>query len=48
MCHRGCFKEDIFEKYILCKKVNNGIKHEIKEYVELKELRDKLINELIN
>ena len=20
MCHRGCFKEDIFEKYALCKK----------------------------
>ena len=46
MFHRGCFREDIFEKCILCKKENNGIKYIINEFIELKELRDKLINEL--
>ena len=48
MCHRGCFREDIFEKCVLCKKENNGIKHVVNECIELKDLRDKLINELNN
>jgi hypothetical protein len=43
MYHRGCFREDIFDTYILCKKENNDIKHVINECFELK---DKLINEL--
>ena len=46
MCHRGCFREDIFEKCVLCKKENNGIKHVVNECIELKDLRDKLKNEL--
>ena len=25
MYHRGCFREDIFDTYILCKKENNDI-----------------------
>ena len=33
MCHRGCFKEDIFEICILCKKENNGIKHVVNECI---------------
>ena len=48
MCHRECFGEDIFKKCILCKKENNNIKHLINECIELKELRDKLINEINN
>ena len=44
--HTLCFREDIFEKCISCKKENNDIKHVINEWVKLKELRDKLINEL--
>ena len=39
---------DIFEKCVLCKKENNGIKHVVNECIELKDLRDKLINELNN
>ena len=27
MYHRGFFRKDIFEKNVLCKKENNGIKH---------------------
>ena len=46
MCHRVFFREDIFEKCILCKKENNDIKYVINEYIKLQELRDKLINEL--
>ena len=46
MCHRVFFREDIFEKCILCKKENNDIKYVINEYIKLEELRDKLINEL--
>ena len=33
---------------MLCKKENNGIKHAVNECIELKDLRDKLINELNN
>ena len=46
MCHWGCFREDIFEKGIFCKKENDDIKHAINECIELKKLWDKLINEL--
>ena len=46
MCHRVFFREDIFEKCILCKKENNEIKYINNEYIVLKELRDNLINEL--
>jgi len=46
MYHRRCFREDIFEKCILCKKENNGIKKVINKCIELKELRDKLINQI--
>ena len=35
MCHRVFFREDIFEKYILCKKENNDIKYVINEYIKL-------------
>ena len=48
MCQRGCFREDIFEKCIFCKKENDDIKHVVNECIELKELIDKLINELNN
>ena len=27
--HRGCFREDIYKKYVLCKKEDNNIKHVI-------------------
>jgi len=46
MYHKRCFRDDIFEKCVLWKKENNDIKHIINEYIELKELGDKLINEL--
>ena len=46
MCHRGCFREDIYKKYVLCKKEDNNIKHVINECEIMKELRDKLKNEL--
>ena len=39
-------REDIFEKCIFYKKENNGIKHVVNEFIKLKELIDKLINEL--
>ena len=48
MCQRGCFREDIFEKCVLCKKEKNGIKHVVNECIELKDLRDKLTNDLNN
>ena len=38
----------LFEKCVLCKKENNGIKHVVNECIELKDLRDKLINEFNN
>ena len=31
MCHRGCFREDIYKKCVLCKKEDNNIKHVIKQ-----------------
>ena len=33
MCHRRCFREDIFEKCILCKKENSGIIHVVNECI---------------
>ena len=26
ICHRGCFRDDIFKKCVLCKKEDNNIK----------------------
>ena len=46
MCHRGSFREDIYEKCILCKDANNGIKHVVNECKCLKEERKELINKL--
>ena len=46
MCHRGCFREDIYKKCVLCKKEDNNIKHVINECEIMKELREKLKNEL--
>ena len=46
MCHRGNFREDIYKKCILCNKEDNNIKYVINESMAMKELRDKLKNEL--
>ena len=46
MCYRGYFRENIFEKCVLCKKENDVSKHIINEYIELKKLRNKLIYQL--
>ena len=46
MCHRGYLREDIYNKYLLCKKEDNNIKHVINECEIMKELRNKLKNEL--
>ena len=35
MCHRGSFREDIYEKCILCKYANNGFKHNIYNHNKL-------------
>ena len=43
---RGCFREDIFKKCVLCKKEDNIIKHIINECEIKLKLRDKLKNEL--
>ena len=51
MCHRGAFREDINEKYILCKKTDNGIKHVINKCEKLKSERNILLggfNEINN
>jgi hypothetical protein len=40
------FREDIYNNYLLCKKEENNIKHVINECEIMKELRDKLKNEL--
>ena len=45
MCHRGCFRQ-IYIRNVLCKKEDNNKKHVINEYEIMKELRDKLKNEL--
>jgi len=46
MCHRGSFREDINEKYILYKNAYNGIKHVINECEKLKTERNILLSEL--
>ena len=45
MCDRGCFRQ-IYIRNVLCKKEDNNKKHVINEYEIMKELRDKLKNEL--
>ena len=46
MCYRGYFRKNIFQKCVLCKKKDNNINHVINECVIIKELRDKLKNDL--
>ena len=46
MCHRGSFREDIYEKCILCKNADNGIKHVINKCEKLKIERNILLGEL--
>ena len=46
MCDRWCFREDIYKKCVLCKKEYNNIKYVINECEIMKELRNKLKNEL--
>ena len=46
MYHRGCFIEDIYKKWMLYKWEDDNIGHIINEYEIMKELRDKLKNEL--
>ena len=46
MCHRGSFREDIYEKCILCKDANNGIIHVVNGCECLKEERKELITKL--
>ena len=43
---RGCFRKDIFKKCVLYKKEDNIIKHVINGSETMKELRDKLKNDL--
>ena len=46
MNHRVSFREDIYEKCILCKDANNGFKHVVNECKCLEEERKELINKL--
>jgi hypothetical protein len=46
MCHRGSFREDIYEKCILCKDANNGFEHVVNECKCLEDERKELINKL--
>ena len=46
MCHRGSFREDIYEKCILYKDANNGFEHVVNECKCLEEERKELINKL--
>ena len=46
MCHRGSFREDIYEKCLLCKDANNGFIHVVNECKCLEEERKELINKL--
>ena len=46
LCVIEDFWEDIYKKCELCKKEDNNIKYVINEYEIMKELRDKLKNEL--
>ena len=45
MCHRGCFREYIYKKCVLCKNEDNNFKNVINECEIMKELRKKLKNE---
>ena len=44
MCHRGAFRNDIFEKCVLCKTEDNATNNCIK----LKKEREEIINKLNN
>ena len=48
MWHRGAFRKNINEKYLLCKKEDNGIEHVINNCKILKKERNELITELKN
>jgi hypothetical protein len=39
MYHRGYFREDILNKYVLCETENNSIKYIINQCKELKEIK---------
>ena len=46
MCYRGAFKGDMNTKCLLCTTENNGIKHVINKYKNLKNEREELIKKL--
>ena len=46
MGHKGDFREDINEKWLLCEKDNNRIEHVINEFEKLEKERKNLIIEL--
>ena len=46
MCHRGSFREDINEKWILCEYPENSIEHIVNECKKLSRERRKLLEEL--
>ena len=48
MCHRGAFRNDIFEKCVLCKTEDNGIEHATNNCIKLKKEREEIINKLNN
>ena len=43
MCHRGAFRNDIFEKCVLCKTEDNGIEHATNNCIKLKKEREEII-----
>ena len=45
MCHRGAFKEDINEKYIICKIADNGVKNVVYDCEKLKTEREKVLKD---
>ena len=48
MCHRGAFRNDIFEKCVLCKTEDNGIEHATNNCIKFKKEREEIINKLNN
>ena len=48
MCHRGAFRNDIFEKCVLCKTEDNGLEHATNNCIKLKKEREEIINKLNN
>ena len=46
MCHRGSFREDINEKYILCEYPENSIEHVVNKCKKLSRERRKLLENL--